>query len=141
MNSEYINLTNRYCAILKRCLQFYNDKAPDKVDSHKHTRRGLLFINDFAVEAMQLTGVKLWKYREVVSQGQFKEIERACTRESSETDNTPETQKDIAESVIYNITMAWRQANPEEKQQITEQMQEMLKIYTQILLMEKSNQR
>lgn len=141
MKPEFLKLVNSYCTILKRCMQYYNEKAPNKQETYAHTRRGLLFINDFPLEAVELTGVKLWKYREVVNKGQFKEIEHACTKESSDKTNTPETQKDIAESVIYNITMAWQLLENEEKVEFTQQIQELLKIYAQILLFEKTNQR
>lgn len=141
MKPEFLKLVNNYCTILKRCMQYYTDKAPNKQEAYAHTRRGLLFINDFPLEAVELTGVKLWKYREVINTGQFKEIERTCTKESSDRTNTPETQKDIADSVIYNITMAWRILEDKEKEEFTNQVQELLKIYAKILLFEKTNPR
>lgn len=140
MNHEYHKLIGSYCTILKRCLQYYNEKAPNKHQTYVHTRRGILFINDFPIEAVQLTGVKLWKYKDVINKGDFKEIECSCIKESSDESNTPDTQKDIASSVIYNITQAWGLLEKDEKVEFTLQIQELLKIYARILLADKSNQ-
>lgn len=138
MCQSYHTLINNYCTVLKRCLQYYHNKSSNKGDTHVHTRRGMLFINDFPIEAVELTGAKLWKYKDVILSGNVAEIENACVTERSDG-ITPETQKDIAEAVINNIIVVWRTLKSDEKINFTSQIQELLKIYTSILLLEKSS--
>lgn len=135
--SELAQLSDQYCIILKRCLQYYHEKSTNKSASYAHIRRGLLFVNDFPIDAMKMTGVKLWKYKHIVNGGDLGEIKSSTTKKVRHVD-TPETQDDIADSVVETVEQTWQRLEKEEKDAFTEQIKEMLKIYTKILLLEKT---
>ena len=136
MNTESINITKRYVLLLKRCLQFYHEKSAEKAISHTHSRRGLLFLQEFPVDGMKLTGVKLWKYRDIVNSGDLGKIKKIATAPDG-IKEAPVSQQDIANSVIDNIIETWKITSEEEKLVFTKQIQELLKLYTSLLLLEK----
>ena len=136
MNKDIYKVTAKYCIILKRCLQYYHERSVDKSRSHTHIRRGLLFLQEFPDEGMKLTGVKLWKYREIVNSGNLGKIKKIATLKTA-VHEAPQTQQDIASGVIENVMETWRNAPPEDKESFTQQVQELLKLYTERLWLEK----
>ena len=135
--NDILRLSDQYCTILKRCLQFYHESSLDKSVSYAHTRRGLIFLKDFPLDAVRLTGVKLWKYREVVNGGNLGIIEHVA--KDQHVQDTPDSQKDIAGSVVFNVTQTWRSLKDDYKDEFTKQISDLLIIYAQILQIEKNN--
>lgn len=136
MSTEKDKLRKDYLLILRRILQFYSERCPNKVDSHVQTRRGILFLQEFPVHAVEMTGVKLWKYKDIVLSGNFGDIHSVVTSPEGKKE-APDSQQDIADSVIENVWKTWRMVEDNDRGDFIKQVQEMLKIYTKILLLEK----
>ena len=137
--SNKTELIEQYCIILKRCLQFYHQKCKNKEESYAHTRRGLTFIEHFPKDAVELTGVKLWKYKSIVKDGDLGNIKHISDKDK--INDTPETQKDIANSVVVNVTKTWQSLENEEKYNFTQQIKELLITYTKILSIDKQEKK
>ena len=136
MSTEKDKLRKEYILILRRILQFYSERCPNQVDSRIQTRRGILFLQEFPMQAVETTGVKLWKYKDIVLSGDLGEIKSVAISPEGKKE-APDSQQDIADSVIENVWKTWNLLKDNEKGNFTKQVQELLKIYTKILLLEK----
>ena len=135
--STKVKITENYCSILKRLLQYYYDNSNQKDETHIHIRRGILFINEFPVDTIELTGSKLYNYKEIVNSGELNKIGSYANNEEIRKKETPTTQSDIADSVINNVCYVWKMSNEKNKKEIVENIQLMLKMYIKYLLIEK----
>ena len=135
MSSDKVLLSEQYCSILKRILQFYHEESNNKDITYTHIRRGLLFLKEFPIDAVELTGVKLWQYKDIITLGNLGKIKY----ENLNTNNMgiPESQKDIADDVFNTVLQTWKNLTGEHKKLITADVQELLKIYTKIIIIDR----
>ena len=138
MTTDIDKIREKYCLILKRILQFYHEQSSDPATSHMHIRRGILFLQEFPIDAMNMTGVKLWKYKDMIQNGTLGKIKHVATKPDGKKE-IPNSQLDIANGVIDNVMSTWRIIPTEEKETFTKQIQELLRLYTTLLLHEKQS--
>lgn len=137
---DKVQIINKYLVILRRIISFYQDKCPDTKGAYKHIRRARIFIDADPKSAVEMTGSKLFKYKEIIFAKRPDKISHNMTIEKEETLNEYTTQKDIANDLVNNILVIWRSMETDEKDVLSEQLIEMLKLYIQYLIIEKSNQ-
>ena len=132
--STKVSITENYCSLMKKLLQFYYDKSNEKNNTHCHIRRGIIFINDFPINAIESTGAKLYKYKDIVNSGNLGQINKHVDNEKKEA---PESQSDIADSVLNNVCQIWQMSDDKNKKEIIDTIQFMLKLYINYLLIQK----
>ena len=137
---DKVQIINKYLVILRRIISFYQDKCSDTKGAYKHIRRARIFIDADPKSAVEMTGSKLFKYKEIIFAKRPDKISHNMTMEKEETLNEYTTQKDIANDLVNNILVIWRSMETDEKDVLSEQLIEMLKLYIQYLIIEKSNQ-
>lgn len=137
---DKVQIINKYLVILRRIISFYQDKCTDTNGTYKHIRRARIFIDADPKSATEVTGSKLFKYKEIIFAKRPDKISHNIDTETVETLNEHSTQKDIANDLINNILNVWRSMEADEKDILSDQLIAMLKLYIQYLLIEKSNQ-
>lgn len=137
LKQEKLNLIKSYNTILKRIINFYHEKCPNKDSSYAHIRRARVFMDTDPKSAMEYTGCKLYKYKEIILSKRPDKIHHYAENEQKETLNEYTSQKDIANKLIENVLLVWRDMTPVDKDDLAEQLIEMFKIYVNYLLLEK----
>lgn len=137
LKQEKLNLIKSYNTILKRIINFYHEKCPNKDSSYTHIRRARVFIDADPKSAMEYTGCKLYKYKEIILTKRPDKIHYYAKDEQQETLNEYASQKDIANTLVENILMVWRDMTNVDKNDLSEQLIDMFKIYVKYLLLEK----
>lgn len=134
---DKLNLIKSYNTILKRIMNFYHEKCPNKDSSYAHIRRARVFIDTDPKSAMEYTGCKLYKYKEIILSKRPDKIHHYAKDEQKETLSEYSSQKDIANTLVENILTIWRDMSAVDKDDLSEQLIDMFKIYVKYLLLEK----
>tara|TARA_B110000908_G_C10191614_1_gene420761 strand:+ start:263 stop:694 length:432 start_codon:yes stop_codon:yes gene_type:complete len=138
VKNEKYNIITSYNLILKRIVNFYHEKCPNKDSSYAHIRRCRLFIDADPKSALEITGSKLFKYKDIIFAKRPDKISHTADDEKKETLNEYSTQKDIAAQLIENILTVWHSMVPQDKDDLAEQLVDMLKLYIRYLITEKA---
>jgi hypothetical protein len=135
--NEKYNIITAYNLVLKRIVNFYHEKCPNKDSSYAHIRRCRIFLDADPKSALEITGSKLFKYKEIVMSKRPDKISHTVNAEQQETLTEYTAQKDIAGQLIENVLMVWRDMEPQDKDDLSDQLIEMLKLYIKYLIIEK----
>ena len=137
--TEKIAIINDYNVILKRIINFYHEQCPDKDSSYAHIRRGRVFIDADPKSALEITGSKLFKYKEIILSKRPDKISHHMEDEKQETLTEYSTQKDIAGKLVENILTVWHSMNEIDKNDLSDQLIDMLKLYIRYLIIIKES--
>lgn len=137
IKNEKYNLITSYNLVLKRIVNFYHEKCPNKDSSYAHIRRCRLFLDADPKSALEITGAKLFKYKDIVLEKRPDKISHNVESEQKETLNEYSSQRDIAGQLVENVLIVWRDMSERDKDDLAEQLIEMLKIYIRYLIIEK----
>jgi len=137
MNNK-VSIINDYNIILKRIVNFYHDHSPNQQSSYRHIRRARLFLDADPKSALEITGSKLFKYRDIIMMRRPDKIYHNKDKEADETLNEYSDQKDIAGELVDNIITVWRGMEKEQKEELNDQLIDMLKLYAAYVMIEKN---
>lgn len=133
-----VAIINEYNIILKRIINFYHDHCPNKDSSYRHIRRARVFIDADPKSALEITGAKLFKYKDIVMARRPDKISHNVENEQKETLDEYSDQKDIAAELIDNVLVVWQQMAVDQKNELSEQLIDMLRLYAQYVMLEKA---
>ena len=134
---ERYSIITSYVVILKRVINFYHERCPNKDSSYTHIRRARVFMDADPKSVVEVTGSKLYKYKEIILAKRPDKIVHTADEEKEETLKEYTAQKDIAAKLVENILQVWRHMNAQDKNDLAEQLIEMLRLYIQYLITEK----
>ena len=133
-----VEIVNRYNSIFSRILSFYHEKSRNKSISYSHVRKAKLFMDAQPVAVLEMTGVKLFQYRDMVQSGDIHLIKHHTDTEKINVHENGYSEAQIADDLVKNVFDSWQLLMDDEKVDFTEQVQELLQLYIQYLLLEKS---
>ena len=137
-NEKYSIITS-YNLVLKRIVNFYHEKCPNKNSSYAHIRRCRIFVDADPKSALEITGSKLFKYKDIIMAKRPDKISHNVDEEKQETLSEYTTQKDIAGQLVENVLLVWRTMEPQDKEDLADQLIDMLKLYIRYLITEKDD--
>lgn len=132
-----VQLITDYNIVLKRIINFYHDHCLNKNSSYRHIRRARVFLDADPKSALEITGAKLFKYKEIVFARRPDKISHSMDNERKETLDEYSDQKDIAGELVDNVMRVWHTMGKEDKDELNDQLIDMLRIYIEYLIAEK----
>ena len=137
--SEKVQIILGYNTIIKRLINYYHDKSPDKNSSYAHVRRAKVFLDADPKSALEITGVKLFKYKDIIMLEKPERIKSSADAEKKEVLNEYTEQQDIASQLIDNVLNIWSDMAERDRDDFSNQLIELLQLYIRYILLEKKD--
>lgn len=103
-------------------------------------RKAKLFLDAQPLMAMEMTGAKLFQYKEYVLSGELHKVDSHCKEEKSELDQKNYSESKIADELIQNIRDSWETMDEDQKSEFVKVVQEMFDYYIRYLIAVKNDQ-
>jgi len=134
-----IEIVNEYVKIFQKILGFYYDHSTDKAAAYAYTRKAKIFLDAQPLLAMEMTGAKLYQYKEYVLSGEIHKIKNHCEDEKTELNSLQYSEAKMADELINNINDTWELLDERDKKEFVEVVQELFDYYIKFLICAKND--